>query len=79
MNFTISQCSKWYEISDMGIFQFSEENPDLPANKGLIPTQDTKPSLGRRPKDGFVSKWVYKFLPAKNLHTYQNILHSNIT
>ena len=46
-------------------------------NYYLIPTQDTKPSLGRRPKDGFVSKWVYKFLPAKNLCTYQDI--SNIT
>ena len=49
----------------------------------IIPTQDTKPSLGRRPKDGFVSKWVYKFWPAKNLCTYQDILLllllSNIT
>ena len=42
----------------------------------LVPTQDTKPSLGRRPKDGFVSKWVYNFWPAKNLHTYQDTLHS---
>ena len=33
----------------------------------IIPTQDTKPSLGRRPKDGFVSKWVYKFLPSQKL------------
>ena len=32
----------------------------------FIPTQDTKPSLGRRPKDGFVSKWVYNFLPSQN-------------
>ena len=37
----------------------------------FIPTQDTKPSLGRRPK-------VYNFWPAKNLHTYQDILHSFI-
>ena len=28
-----------------------------------------------RPKGGFVSKWVYKFWPAKNLCTYQDILH----
>ena len=31
----------------------------------VIPTQDTKTSLGRRPKDGFVSKWIYKFLPSQ--------------
>ena len=44
----------------------------------FIPTKDTKPSFSRRPKDGFVSKWVYNFWPAKNLHTYQDILHSFI-
>ena len=25
------------------------------------------------PKDGFVSKWVYNFWPAKNLYVYQDI------
>ena len=25
------------------------------------------------------AKLIYKFLPAKNLHTYQDIFHSNIT
>ena len=34
---------------------------------GIFPTQDTKPSFGRRPKDGFVSKWVYNFLPSQKL------------
>ena len=28
MYFSSSQCSKWYEISDMEIFQITEENPD---------------------------------------------------
>ena len=30
----IAQCSKWYEISDMDIFQITEENPDPPTNQG---------------------------------------------
>ena len=30
----IAQCSKWYEISDMEIFQITEENPDPPTNQG---------------------------------------------
>ena len=34
-------------------------------NESFIPTQDPKPSLGRRPKDGFVSKLVYIFLPSQ--------------
>ena len=29
-----AQCSKWYEISDMEIFQITEENPDPPTNQG---------------------------------------------
>ena len=33
----------------------------------IIPTQNTKPSFGLRPKDGFVSKWVYNFLPSQKL------------
>ena len=28
------QCSKWYEISNMDIFQITEENPDPPTNQG---------------------------------------------
>ena len=31
---TVAQCSKWYEISDMEIFQITEENPDPPTNQG---------------------------------------------
>ena len=31
------------------------------------------PVTGRRPKDGFVSKWVYNFWPAKILYACQNI------
>ena len=34
MNQTMTQCSKWYEISDMEIFQITEENPDPPTNQG---------------------------------------------
>ena len=30
----VAQCSKWYEISDMDIFQITEENPDPPTNQG---------------------------------------------
>ena len=30
----IAQCSKWYEISDMDIFQITMENPDPPTNQG---------------------------------------------
>ena len=33
-NSTSTQCSKWYEISDMEIFQITEENPDPPTNQG---------------------------------------------
>ena len=29
-----AQCSKWYEISDMEVFQITEENPDPPTNQG---------------------------------------------
>ena len=29
-----SQCSKWYEIPAMEIFQITEENLDPPANQG---------------------------------------------
>ena len=29
-----AQFSKWYEISDMEIFQITEENPDPPTNQG---------------------------------------------
>ena len=29
-----AQCSKWYEISDMDIFQITEENPDPPTKQG---------------------------------------------
>ena len=32
-----AQCSKWHEISDMDIFQITEENPDPEQQtKGLI-------------------------------------------
>ena len=31
---TGAQCSKWYEISDMDIFQITEETPDPPTNQG---------------------------------------------
>ena len=39
----------------------------------FFPTQDAKPSLGRRPKDGFVSKLVSIFRPAKKWATYPDI------
>ena len=29
-----TQCSKWYEISDMDIFQITKENPDPLTNQG---------------------------------------------
>ena len=29
-----AQSSKWYEISDMEIFQITVENPDPPTNQG---------------------------------------------
>ena len=28
------QCSKWYEISDMEVFQITEKNSDPPTNQG---------------------------------------------
>jgi hypothetical protein len=35
LNFsTVAQCSKWYEISNMEIFQITKENPDPPTNQG---------------------------------------------
>ena len=37
IDINIAQCSKWYEISDMDIFQITEENPDpKQQTKGLI-------------------------------------------
>ena len=43
---------------------------------GIIPTQDAKPSFGRRPKDGFVSKLVSKFSPSqKHVHLSEYIKH----
>ena len=37
-------------------------------------------NAGQKPAEGwFLSKWVYNFLPAKDLCTYQDIIHSNIT
>ena len=60
------------------VFRFKDDFTLPKMKECLIPTQDAKPSFGQWPKDGFVSKWVYNFWPAKNLHTYQDILHSFI-
>ena len=43
-------------------------------------TKTTKFQGANRPEIlWFWSKWVYNFWPAKNLYTYQDIFHSNIT
>ena len=55
------------------VFRFKDDFTLPKMKECLIPTQDAKPSFGLRPKDGFVSKWVYNFWPAKNLCTYQAI------
>ena len=68
--------SLWFKFCHDVLLKFSS-NHAIYAPRSLPTiwrrTQNHPWAVGRRPKDAFVSKWVYNFWPAKNLCTYQDI------